>query len=117
MLPKYQYVNTQKKREKPFKKGFHEFFSGRGHQILLFFQVCVCFFFFGIILKLIGNKKGSRGPGGMLTQEIFENLHTVVTILPLFNQLLDRFFKFFPLNLSVSSNIMHFVCTFSILCA
>ena len=37
-----------------------------------------------IIVKHIENKKGSRGSGGMLPWKIFENLHTVVAILALF---------------------------------
>ena len=54
----------------------------------------------------------------MLDQKIFENLHTVMAILVpvLFEQFLGKFcLIFLPLNLSVSSNMMHFVCTFSII--
>ena len=52
----------------------------------------------------------------MLHQKFFENLHTVVAILVLFQQFLGKFcFKFLPLNLSVSPNMVHFVRTFSIM--
>ena len=51
----------------------------------------------------------------MLLQKILKNLHTVVTILAHFEQFLSHFyFNILPLNLSVSSNMMHFVRTFSI---
>ena len=50
----------------------------------------------------------------MLPRKIFENLHTVVAILELFEQFLGKFcVNFLPINLSVSPN-MHFVRTFSI---
>ena len=52
----------------------------------------------------------------MLPQKIFENLHTVVAILVLFEQFLGKFcLNFLPLNLSVSPNMIHFVRTFSIM--
>ena len=52
----------------------------------------------------------------MLPQKIFKNLHTVEAILVLFKQFLGKFcLNFLPLNLSVSPNMMHFVCTFSIM--
>ena len=48
--------------------------------------------------------------GAILPREIFENLHSVVAILALFDQFLGKFcLNFLPLNLSVSSNMMHFV--------
>ena len=54
----------------------------------------------------------------MLLRKIFENLHTVVAILTLFEQFLGKFCSnVLPLNLSVSPNMMHFVRTFSIMCA
>ena len=54
----------------------------------------------------------------MLPRKIFENLHTVVAILALFEQILGKFcLNVLPLNLSVSPNIMHFVRTFLIMCA
>ena len=59
-------------------------FLGREHPNLPYFQT---FFFSGrIVLKNIDNKKGSRGSGGMFPRKIFENLHTVVAILALFEQ-------------------------------
>ena len=51
----------------------------------------------------------------MRFRKIFENFHTVVAILLLFEQFLDHFFYFLPLNLSVSPNRMYFVRTFSIM--
>ena len=52
----------------------------------------------------------------MLPRKIFENLHTVVAILALFDQFLGKFcLNFLSLNLSVSPNMMHFVRTFSIM--
>ena len=51
-------------------------------------------------------------------QKIFENLHTVVAILVLFEQFLGKFWlHFVPLHLNVSLSMMHFVRTFSIMCA
>ena len=51
----------------------------------------------------------------MLPQKIFENLHTVVAIVALFEQFSDKFcLNFLPLNLGVSSSMMHFVRIFSI---
>ena len=52
----------------------------------------------------------------MLPRKIFKNLHTVVAILVLFQQFLGEFpSNFLPLKLSTSPNMMHFICTFSIL--
>ena len=52
----------------------------------------------------------------MLPRKIFENLHTVVAILALFEQFLGKLcLNFLLLNLSVSLNIMDFVHTFSIM--
>ena len=48
----------------------------------------------------------------MLPQKIFKIFDTVVAILILFEQFSG---KFLPLNLSVSSNVNHFVPTFSIM--
>ena len=67
-------------------------------------------------MKHIENKKDSRGSGGMLLREIFENLHTVVAILVLFEQFLGKVcLNFLPLILSVSPNMNHFVRAFSIM--
>ena len=52
----------------------------------------------------------------MLPRKMFENLHTVLAILALFKQFLGKFsLNFLPLNLSVSPNMLYFVCTFSIM--
>ena len=52
----------------------------------------------------------------MLPGTIFENLHTVVVILVLFEQFSGKFcLNFLTLNLSVSPNMMHFLRTFSIM--
>ena len=61
--------------------------------------------------------KGSKGaPGTYSPGKIFENLHTVVAILVLFEQIKGTFcLNFLPLILSVSPNMMHFVRTFSIM--
>ena len=59
-------------------------------------------------------KKALGGSGGMLPRKIFENLHTAVAILALFEQCFGKFcLNFLPLILSVSPNMMHFVRTFS----
>ena len=52
----------------------------------------------------------------MLPRKFFENLHTVVAILVLFEQVLGKFcLNFLPLILSVAPNIMmHLNRTFSI---
>ena len=61
-------------------------------------------------------KKAPRGSGGRLPWKIFENLHTVVAILLLFEQFIGKFcLNFLPLNLSVLPNMMQFVRTFSII--
>ena len=52
----------------------------------------------------------------MLPREIFENLHTVMVILALFEQFSGKVRSYFwPLLLSASSNMMHFVSTVSIM--
>ena len=56
------------------------------------------------------------GSGGMLPRKIFENLHTVMAILVLFEQFSGKVCLYFwPLILSASPNIMHFVRTVSII--
>ena len=53
----------------------------------------------------------------MLFRKKFENLHTVMAILVLFEQFSDIFCLYFwPLILSTSPNLMHFVRTVSIIC-
>ena len=52
----------------------------------------------------------------MLPRKIFENLHTVMVILALFEQFLGKACSYFwPLTLSASSNMIHFVRTVSIM--
>ena len=48
----------------------------------------------------------------MLPRKIFENLHTVMVILTLSEQFSGKVCSYFwPLTLSASSNMMHFVST------
>ena len=52
----------------------------------------------------------------MLPRKVFENLHTVVAILLLFEEILSKFcLNFLPLILNVAPNTMHFVRRFSIM--
>ena len=52
----------------------------------------------------------------MLPRKMFENLHTVMVILALFEQFSDKVCSYFwPLTLSASSDMMHFVRTVSIM--
>ena len=52
----------------------------------------------------------------MLPRKSFENLHTVMAILVLFKQFSDKFcLCFWPIILSVSPNMMHFVRSVSIM--
>ena len=52
----------------------------------------------------------------MLPRKIFENLHTVVVILVLFELIFGKFcLNSLRLILSVAPNMMHFVRTFSIM--
>ena len=70
------------------------------------------------ILKHIKNKIGSWGVQGHAPRKIIENLRAVLAILVLLKQFLGKFcLNFLLLNLSVSSNMMHFVRAFSIMCA
>ena len=56
------------------------------------------------------------GSGGMLPRNIFENLHTVMVILALFEQFSGKVCSYFwPLTWSASSNMTHFVSTVSIM--
>ena len=67
-------------------------------------------------MKHIEIQKSSRGSRGMLPRKIFENSHTVVAILVLFEQFLNKFcINILPLNLSVLPNVMQFVRAFSIM--
>ena len=52
----------------------------------------------------------------MLSRKIFENLHTVVAILVLFEPIIGKFCRnFLHLILSVAPDMVHFVRTFSIM--
>ena len=52
----------------------------------------------------------------MLPRKIFENLHSVMVILALFEQFSGKVCSYFwPLTLSASSTMMHFVITVSIM--
>ena len=98
MLTKYKNVRPKKY----FAKCFHIFSS-----VDIFGR---------IILKHNENEKGPRGVRGDVPRKIFENLHTVVAILVLFEQFVGKFcLNFLPLNMSVSPNMTHFVSTFSIM--
>ena len=63
----------------------------------------------------LSNKNDSRGSGDMFYRKNFENLHTVMAISMLFKQFSCKFCIFWRLILSASPNIMHFVCTVSIM--
>ena len=52
----------------------------------------------------------------MLPRKSFENLHTVTAVLVLFEQFSGKVSSYFwPLTLSASPNMMHFVRTVSIM--
>ena len=52
----------------------------------------------------------------MLLRKFFENLHTIMVILALFEQFSGKACSYFwPLTLSALSNMMHFVSTVSIM--
>ena len=52
----------------------------------------------------------------MLPRKIFENFHTVMAILVFYEQCSGKFYLYFwPLILSVSPNMMHFVRTVTIM--
>ena len=52
----------------------------------------------------------------MLPQKLFENLYAVIAILVRFKSFLGKFcLIFLTLILCASPNMMHFVCTFSIM--
>ena len=93
---------------------YSEFFSGKRHQISSLFQAQ--FFPGRVILSNLSNKNDSRGSGDMLLRKSFENLRTVMVILALLEQFLGKVCSYFwPLTLSASSNMMHFVSTVSIM--
>ena len=90
-----------------------KFFEGGGTQIQHMLKRSFLAELFSSILRM---KKAIGGSGGMLARKFFETLHAVMTILVLFEQILGKFcLNFLPLILSVAPNMMHFVCTFSIM--
>ena len=94
---------------------YSEFYSGKGHQILSLFQTQ--FFPGRVISSILSNKNDCRGVQGhaSLPRKIFENLHTVMVILALFEQFSGKVCSYFwPLTLSALSYMMHFVSTVSI---
>ena len=81
--------------ENVFMSGaYSEIFSGRRHQFLSFFKRS---FFHRLNFKQLSlsNKNESRGSGGMLPRKIFENLHTAMAILVLFEQFLRKVCRIF----------------------
>ena len=90
---------------------YSEFFSGREHQISSLFQAQ---FLQGRVI--LSNLSYKNDFGGHAPRKIFENLHTVMVILVLFEQFSGKVCSYFwPLTLSASSNMMHFVSTASIM--
>ena len=87
---------------------------GRKHQILSLFHAQ--FFPTELILSNLSNKNYSMWSAGMLPRKNFENLHTVMAILVLFELFSGKYCLYFwPLILSASPNILHFVRTVSIM--
>ena len=58
------------------------------------FAIFLSIFFLAESFSILIIKKALGGSGGMLPRKLFENLHTVVAILALFEQFLVKF-KFF----------------------
>ena len=88
---------------------YSKIFSRKGHQILSIFQA-----YFSpaeLILSNLSNKTTLERSGGMVSRKMFENVHTGMAILVLF----EKISYFWPLILSASLNMMHFVCTVSIM--
>ena len=109
MLSRYKDARPKNKGKKCFHvcQVFRNFFREGAPNFNIFLRVV---FSDRIILKHIENKKDSRGYEGMPPRKMFENLHTVKTVLVLFEQFLGKFcLNFLPPNLSVSPNTMHFV--------
>ena len=64
---------------------YSQFFSGRGHQFSSLFKRI---FSINLILSNLSNKNDCREVRGHAPPENFENLHTVMAILVLFEQCL-----------------------------
>ena len=109
-----RHLHPQMGVNKPFQN-----VSCQGHRpIQNFFQresTTFCRFFTCIFFPaelILVTKTTLGGVWGMLPQKNFENLHTVIVILALFKQFSGKVCSYFwPLTLSASSNIMHFVST------
>ena len=71
---------------------FRNFFR-KEHQIFSLFQAQ--FFPTELFLSKLSNKINSGGFGGMIFRKIFENLHTVMAILVLFEQFSGKFLNYF----------------------
>ena len=81
-----------------------------------FRHVFKCFFLAELVLSNLSNKDDFRGSEGMLPRKIFENLHTEMAVLVLFEQFSGKVSLYFwPLTLSTSLNMTHFVRTVSIM--
>ena len=81
MLTKYKDV----KPEKGIKSSLFKKFFQRGAPKFGIFQAFFFFFFFGQnCSEKINEKEALGGSGGMLPQIIFENFHTAVAVLALF---------------------------------
>ena len=97
-----------------FQRRIQNFFQGGGTKFRHFFKLS--FFPAELILSNFSYKNDSRGSVGMLSRKIFENLHSVMVILALFEQFSGKVCSYFwPLTLSPSSNMLHFVSTFLIM--
>ena len=70
------------------------FFQGGGTNFRHFSSAV---FFDRFNFKLLKYQKLSRGSGGMLPRKIFENLHTVIAILVIFEQFLRKVCHIFGL--------------------
>ena len=93
---------------------YSEFFAGREHQISSLFQAQS--FPGRVILSNLSNKNDFGGVRGHAPREIFENLHTAMVIFAIFEQFSGKVCSYiWPLLLSASSNMMHFVSTVSIM--
>ena len=67
-----------------------------------------------LTLKNLNNKNNTRGVLGHAAPKNFENLHTVMAVLVLFELFSSKVSSYFwLLTLSASPNMMHFVCTVS----
>ena len=92
-----------------------EIFSGRGHQISSLFQAY--FFPEELSLNNLSNKHDFWGLRGPTPRKFFENLHTDMAILVLFEQFSGKFCVCFWSPILSASPNMYFVCTISIMCA